>query len=83
MNIVVLLSGGKGLRMDVRCPKQHLEVRERQIIEYTLTAFSKSNNVDAILIVSNADYIDQVRALQNQFSKVKWVILGGRAELNR
>ena len=77
MNIVVLLSGGSGTRMCGSLPKQHIMADNHQIIEYTLTAFSMSKYVDAIIVVSNPAYISYVHELKGTFEKLKWVIEGG------
>ena len=77
MNVVVLLAGGIGRRMKSTIPKQHLVMNEHQIIEYTLHAFSRSEVVDYILIVSNKDYIETVESMKSMYPKLKWVIKGG------
>lgn len=77
MNIVVILAGGVGSRMKLDVPKQHMKVHSRQIIEYTLWAFSSVKLVDAILVVSNEKYIDQMSKLSGKYDKLKWVIPGG------
>ncbi len=77
MNVVILLAGGKGVRMKAKIAKQHIEVEGHEIIEYTLSAFSKSEDVDEIYIVSNRDYMDEANALKARFPKLKDVIPGG------
>lgn len=77
MNVVVLLAGGSGTRMHSEIPKQHLVVNGRQVIEYTLERFSTCSAVDAILVVSNPSYKENVEALQSQFPKLRWVVSGG------
>lgn len=81
MNIVVLLSGGRGNRMREALPKQHIMAENHQIIEYTLTAFSMSEFVDAIIVVSNPAYISYVHELKGTFKKLKWVIEGGETRI--
>ncbi len=76
-NIVILLAGGRGLRVGFNVPKQHIVMNEHQIIEYTLTAFSGCEEVDAILVVSNALYKDKLEERKAFFNKLKWVIDGG------
>lgn len=76
-NVVVLLAGGSGLRMHSDIPKQHIVMNEHQIIEYTLLAFSKCEDVDAILVVGNNQYQDKLEAHKLFFPKLKWVIGGG------
>ena len=78
MSCVILLAGGKGARMGNKIPKQHLEVEKHQIIEYTLKAFSASENIEFIVIVSNKDYIDEMKNICKKFAKVKMILSGGR-----
>lgn len=82
MNIVVLLAGGIGERMHSSIPKQHLLVSGHQIIEYTLMAFSKSKDVDAILVVSNLEYMQYIIDLKQNYPKLKWVIGGGSTRID-
>lgn len=82
MNYVVLLSGGKGTRMQCNEPKQHIILHHRQIIEYTLTAFTSCDQVDAILVVSNEAYIPRVIELMPGYDKLKWVIEGGENRIS-
>lgn len=81
MNIVVILAGGKGSRMQANIPKQHIKVNNRQIIEYTLTAFSTVEAVDCILVVSNSSYIREMEFFKEKFAKLKWVITGGETRI--
>lgn len=77
MNIAVLLAGGSGTRMKASIPKQHLEIRGHQIVEYTLQAYSMSKDVDKVLIVSHVDWIGEYEKLQSRFPKLEWIIEGG------
>ena len=58
-------------------PKQHILADNHQIIEYTLKAFSASEYVDAIMVISNPVYKADVESLKPLFPKLKWVIEGG------
>lgn len=81
MNIVVLLAGGSGTRMHSKTPKQYLVCKDHEIIEYTLTAFSSSDSVDKIAIVSNVEYIDQLKKVIADYGKVEWIIPGGKTRV--
>lgn len=81
MNYVVLLAGGVGSRMKTSLPKQHICVKGKQIIEYTLTAFSNSADVDKIVIVSNKEYIAKCKELQKDYPKVTGVVEGGATRI--
>lgn len=77
MSSLILLAGGIGSRMKADIPKQHLEVQNHQIIEYTLTAFSASSEIDYIVIVSNEKYMDEMKKICEGFPKVNLIIPGG------
>lgn len=51
MNIGMLIAGGSGQRMNQDIPKQFLNVNDRPVIVYTLEAFQKHPNIDAICVV--------------------------------
>ena len=82
MNYVVLLAGGIGSRMNSDIPKQHMVVNNHQIIEYTLAAFANVKEVDAILVVSNKAFISQLLELKKRFSKLQWIIPGGKTRIS-
>jgi len=81
MNIAVLLAGGNGTRMNTQERKQHIKVNGKQIIEYTLYAFSQSENIDSILLVSNKDEMCECEKLKNKYNKLKWIISGGKTRI--
>ena len=49
--IALLIAGGSGARMKQDIPKQFLTVNERPVIVYTLEAFEKHPEIDAIAVV--------------------------------
>ena len=77
MNIAVLLAGGSGTRMKASIPKQHLEIRGHQLVEYTLQAYSMCKGIDKLLVVSHRDWISTYKDLQDRFPKLEWIIEGG------
>lgn len=79
MVIAILLAGGKGSRLNSKVAKQHIVIDNRQIIEYTLIAFSNCKKIDQIVVVSNPDYIDEVEELKNRFPKLTKVVSGGNS----
>lgn len=81
MNYVVLLAGGVGNRMNAPLPKQHICIKGKQVIEYTLTAFSSSDAVDKIVIVSKDEYVDRCKELEKVFPKIVAVIKGGNTRI--
>ena len=51
MNIALIIAGGSGNRMGQDIPKQFITVNERPVIVYTLEAFEKHPEIDAVAVV--------------------------------
>ena len=51
MNIALIIAGGSGQRMHQQIPKQFINVNDKPIIVYTLQAFQKHPDIDAICVV--------------------------------
>lgn len=79
MKIAIILAGGIGRRMNSIIPKQFLKINDIPIIIYTLNKFQDNDNVDAIAVVSVANYIHEVSRYKEKYSisKLKWVFEGG------
>ena len=80
MNIAIIFAGGTGQRMNSRTrPKQFLELHGKPIIIYTLEHFEQHEQIDGIIVVCVAGWIDYCRELlkKYQITKVKAVIPGG------
>ncbi len=80
MNIGLLIAGGVGARMHQNIPKQFLTVEERPVIVYTLEAFQRHPDIDAIAVVCIEGWENMLWAYANQFNitKLKHVIPGGK-----
>lgn len=79
MNIALIIAGGSGQRMHQQIPKQFINVNDKPIIVYTLQAFQKHPDIDAICVVCIKGWHDILKAYARQFgiTKLKWVIDGG------
>lgn len=79
MNIAMLIAGGKGVRMNQDIPKQFLSIQDRPVIVYTLQAFQKHPEIDAILVVCIDGWQEILWAYARQFNitKMRWVTAGG------
>lgn len=79
MNIAMIIAGGKGVRMNQDIPKQFLNIHDKPVIVYTMQAFQKHPEIDAILVVCIDGWQEILRAYANQFDimKLKWVVTGG------
>jgi 2-C-methyl-D-erythritol 4-phosphate cytidylyltransferase len=78
-NIAVILAGGVGSRFGLDIPKQFAKLAGKSIIEHTIEVFQKHELIDEICIVSHRDWIWKMEEMvvQNSFSKVKKVLIGG------
>lgn len=79
-NIALIIAGGSGNRMHQDIPKQFITVNERPVVVYTLEAFEKHPEIDAIAVVCIAGWENVLRAYAKQFNihKLKYVIPGGK-----
>ena len=79
MNIALVLAAGSGVRMNNSQPKQFLLVNEKPLFVFSVEAFQKNENINAIIIATNKECVEQVKNWCNkyQLDKVKAVIAGG------
>lgn len=79
MNIALILAGGCGRRMGQDIPKQFLNIDNRPVIIYTLEAFQKHPNIDAVFVVCLEGWNEIVKAYSKQFNitKLRRVVTGG------
>ena len=79
-NIALIIAGGSGNRMHQDIPKQFLTVNERPVIVYTLEAFEKHPEIDAIAVVCITGWEQVLWAYAKQFNitKLKYVVPGGK-----
>lgn len=80
MNIALIIASGIGQRMGNKIPKQFIHVNNKPIIIYTLEAFEKHPNIDAIEVVCLEGWHEILKAYAKQYNitKLKWVISGGK-----
>lgn len=79
MNIALIIAGGSGVRMGQDIPKQFLNVKDRPVIIYTLEAFQRHPNIDAIEVVCIDGWHDILAAYCKQFqiTKLENIVRGG------
>lgn len=76
----IILSAGKGKRMNSAISKQYLIINDKPLIYYTLRAFEASV-VDDVVIVAGKDDIEYIRSEITEkygFNKVKNIVSGGK-----
>lgn len=62
MNTALILSGGRGLRLGSDIPKQYLEAGGRPVISYCVETLSLHKEIDAIQIVAEQVWREQILA---------------------
>ena len=79
-NIALIIAGGVGARMGQDIPKQFINVHDKPVIIYTLEAFQRHPQIDAIEVVCLDGWHDVLRAYAKQFgiSKLENVVSGGK-----
>lgn len=80
MNVAVILAGGSGSRTEQDIPKQFFSVFEKPVILYTLRAFQKHPDIDAIIVSCLEGWQEILRVYANQegITKLKWIVPGGK-----
>ena len=80
MNIAVIFAGGAGKRMNTKAiPKQFLKMHGKPVLIYTLEHFQNHPQVDAIVLVCIASWIEYANKLIRDYhiQKVVDVVPGG------
>lgn len=79
-NIAIILAAGSGTRTHNDLPKQFIAVKGKPLLEYSLEAFQTHSEIDEILLVLSAQFVDRVSEFIDisRFPKVKGVIAGGK-----
>lgn len=76
---VVIPAAGIGKRLGSNKPKQFLEIDGIPILQITLQKFQACDAVDCVVVVSHADFINEVTDLvtKNNFTKIASIVNGG------
>jgi 2-C-methyl-D-erythritol 4-phosphate cytidylyltransferase len=77
--VAVVLGGGTGQRLGAALPKQLLELSGKSLLEHCVAAFCAAPDIDEVLVVMAAGYVDQVKAMLGSYAKVSAVLPGGAA----
>lgn len=79
MNVALILAGGVGNRLGASIPKQFIEVLGKPVLAYTIEAFERHPEIDAVLIACVKPYMDYVWEMKDKYglSKLLWVTEGG------
>ncbi len=79
-NLALILAGGSGSRLDPSTPKQFLHVRGKPLLVHTLEKFQHHPRVNAVFLVTHADFVLRTKELLKPFhlEKLKKILPGGR-----
>lgn len=79
MNIALLTAAGVGSRMHLDIPKQFLYIEGKPVILYTMEAFQRHPQIDAIIVVTLENWKETVYVYARDYgiNKLKWVVTGG------
>lgn len=74
----IIVSAGNSTRMGGNISKQFIFIKEKTVIEHTLTAFENCDAIDEVVIVARQQDIAKIKELSdNAFTKVKAITIGG------
>lgn len=81
MNVAVIIAGGSGNRMNMDTPKQFVTIFDKPVIIYTLEAFQRHPEIDAILVVCLEGWEETLQSYAKKFQidKLKWIVPGGNS----
>ena len=79
VNIALIIAGGRGMRMGQEIPKQFLTVYDKPVIAYTMEAFERHPDIDALAVVCVEGWESILSAYARQYhiSKLRHIIPGG------
>jgi 2-C-methyl-D-erythritol 4-phosphate cytidylyltransferase len=85
MNFAIILTGGVGQRLrSSGMPKQFIELYGKPIVAYTLEKFELCSEIDFIVVVCHASWMDKMSDIINKygFKKVSAIVAGGKERHN-
>ena len=75
---VIIAAAGIGRRMNADIPKQYLEIDGKPMLIKTALEFSKNENIDYIIVVTNPNYIAECEKLLQENSVDATLVNGGK-----
>lgn len=78
-NIAMIIAGGVGARVGAAVPKQYIKVKGKPILAYTLEAFQNFAPIDAITVVCQKEWEDDIREMAKtyQIDKLTHIFYSG------
>ena len=80
----IVLAAGQGRRMGSKVPKQFMVLRDHPVLYYSLQCFQECEWIQDILVVTNRENLDYVRATiaaRYHLTKVRKILAGGKERL--
>lgn len=84
MNNVIIVAGGKGLRMGQDLPKQFIPIGDKPILMHTIEAFFKFDNSIRIVVALSESYLDYWSTICEEYGfNIKHeVVVGGETRFH-
>ena len=78
-NIAMIIAGGVGARIGSAIPKQYIKVKGKPVLAYTMEAFEKLEQIDAITIVCQKEYEELIWNIAKEYhiTKLQHIFYGG------
>ncbi|OVE76382.1 2-C-methyl-D-erythritol 4-phosphate cytidylyltransferase [bacterium E08(2017)] len=79
MNVGIVVAAGKSERVGANVDKAFLSLGTKPVLAYSLLAFEKCKDIDAVVLVVRKDRVEGARAMAQMYgaSKVTRVVAGG------
>jgi len=78
-NYAIILASGSSNRFGDKIPKQFIKIEGQTILEKSIEAFEKNENITDIILITNPDYIEYTQNLvKDKFSKLRTIQAGGK-----
>lgn len=77
--VVIIPSGGKGLRVGDSLPKQYIQIHGKELIYYTIKIFQDSPEISEIVIAAQSEYFPLLNSIaeNNNLTKITRIVSGG------
>ena len=82
-NIAIILASGSGERFGENVPKQFYVFKGKTLLEHSVEAFEKNENIDEIFLVTNPKFRDLAEKIlsKNNYKKITKLLNGGKTRV--
>jgi len=78
----VIVAGGVGTRIGGTTPKQYLKIKEKSILEITISNFVSSGLIHHFIVVAHPDFFTEVKSILDKFDISFSVVESGKERQN-